>query len=371
MQKNILKERKKLFLFLSLLLIFGLFLTGCNWFGEGILNVFDPQAQIRVDYRLDGLTAQGTADIWFTIFSLNEAEFIGEKFLFEYYVDGNKIHELTRTIGATFYVPPYPISSSENPISVPKEDCINCSGFPVYFQDVIDYMILNPMVLELDATITVMGTDGAGHAISKTIAFDLPAILPGIDFIDPEAKILTEPSPPTGNIPLTVTFDGSQSCDQRNNNSPCLKNGIKTFYWDLGDGTTSSSKIVTHNYDTPGIYVVTLTVTDYFDNQGIETVTVEAADASGPSAIITTLPAPPNVTVDQNITFDGSGSSVSGDCGCGTTIESYSWNFDDGDTGSGSIVNHSYDNIGTYNVTLTVTDSNGKSAVTSVVVNVT
>jgi len=347
-------------------IIFGLFLTGCNWFENGIINVFDPQAQIRVDYRLDGLTAQGTADIWFTIFSLNEAEFVGEKFLFEYYVDGNKIPELTRTIGATFYVPPYPISSFENPVSVPKEDCINCSGFPVYFQDVIDYITLNPQILELDATITVMGTDGAGHAISKTITFDLPAILPGIDFIDPEAKIQTEPSPPTGIIPLTVTFDGSQSCDQRNSDSECLTTGIKSFYWDLGDGNTSSSKVVTHTYDTPGTYVVTLTVTDYFDNQGTDTITVEAGDASGPTALIKTIPDPPDVTIGENITFDGTDSEVCGDCGAGATIESYEWDFDDGNTDTGSIVTHSYSVAGTYTVTLTVTDSNGKSAVTSV-----
>ena len=76
------------------------------------------------------------------------------------------------------------------------------------------------------------------------------------------------------------------------------------------------------------------------------------------------------VYIEATITFDGTGSAVSGDCGCGTTIVSYEWDFGDSETASGSIVNHSYDTADTYTVTLTVKDSNGKSAVTSVTVTV-
>lgn len=261
MQKNILKERKKLFLFLSLLLIFGLFLTGCNWFENGIINVFDPQAQIRVDYKLSGLTSEGTANINFNIFSLNEAEFIGEKFLFEYYVNGNKINELTRIIGATFYVPPNPISSFNNPVSV---------GFPLYFQDVIDYMTLNPQIVELDATITVMGTDGTGKAISKLVTFDLPAILPGIDFTPPEAYFDLMPST-TGVAPFTIVLDASGSTDDR---------GIASYSWDFGDNTYGTGINNTHTYQNAGTYTIILTVTDYWGNEDFatKTVTVEEAE---------------------------------------------------------------------------------------------
>ncbi|PKP55647.1 hypothetical protein CVT91_15125 [Candidatus Atribacteria bacterium HGW-Atribacteria-1] len=89
------KNRKNLYkiLFITILLGFTISLAGCDWLSLGLLNIFDPQAQIRVDYRLDNLTAEGIANIWFTIFSLNEAEFIGEQFLFEYYNEGIKIPE--------------------------------------------------------------------------------------------------------------------------------------------------------------------------------------------------------------------------------------------------------------------------------------
>jgi hypothetical protein len=253
--KNILNEKKKLILFLSLLLIFGLTLTGCNWFENGIINVFDPQAQIRVDYQLNGLTSEGTANISFDIISLNEAEFIGEKFLFEYYVEGSKITELTRIIGATFYLPP------KGNVSL---------GFPLYFQDVIDYMTLNPQIVELDATITVMGTDGTGKAISKLVTFDLPAILPGIDFTPPEAYFDVMPGT-TGTAPFTVVLDASGSTDDR---------GIASYSWDFGDNTSGIGITNTHTYQNAGTYTIILTVTDYWGNEDFatETITVEECE---------------------------------------------------------------------------------------------
>ena len=265
-------------------------------------------------------------------------------------------------VGATFYVAP------SNTPGMPGE-ITTIENMPLYFQEVLDYITLNPQITELTCTLNMIGTDGAGHDITKSLTVDLPAIQPGVDFIPPVAKIITDPSPPSGNIPLTVTFDGSESCDKRNEASECKKSGIASYSWNFGDGNTSTSVVVSHTYDTPGSYPVTLTVTDYFNNQDIATITVAAGDSAGPTAAIETTPDPPYV-IDQNITFDGTASAVSEDCGCGTTIVSYEWDFGDGETDSGPIVTHSYDTADIYTVTLTVTDSNGKSAVTYVTVTV-
>jgi hypothetical protein len=275
--QNINKKNLYKLLFIIIILGFIVSLVGCNWLSLGLLNIFDPQAQIRVDYRLDNVTAQGTSEIWFTIFCLNEAEFIGEEFSFEYYVGGVKIPELTRIIGSTFYVPPYPLSSAEKPISVPKEECINCSGFPVYFQDVIDYMTLHPTIVELDATITVMGTDGAGHAISKTITFDLPALEPGIDFEPPEADFDVTPAGLTGTAPFTVVFDASGSYDNEPGDASIR---IASYSWDFGDNTSGTGILITKKYSNAGTYIVILTVTDYWGNEdyATETITVEEAE---------------------------------------------------------------------------------------------
>jgi len=350
------KNKKNLYkiVFIVILLSFIISLVGCNWLSLGLLNIFDPQAQIRVDYRLDNLTAEGISNIWFTIFSLNEAEFIGEQFLFEYYNEGIKIPELSRTIGATFYVPPSPLSSFENPVSIPKE---TEPGFPVYFQDVIDYMTLHPLIVEVTSTITVMGTDGAGHSISKTIAFNLPTILPGIDFEPPVAVINVTPST-TGTAPFTVVFDAYSSTDNR---------GIASYSWDFGDGTTGTGVMPpAHTYSKCGTYVVKLTVTDYWGLKGYATVIINVGETGGPKVVIKVTPGTSG-TAPFTVYFDASGTTFATGCGVGTAT--YSWNFGDGSAlGTGVTTSHTYTSNGVYTVILTVTDSAGNIGYGSVTI---
>jgi PKD repeat protein len=65
------------------------------------------------------------------------------------------------------------------------------------------------------------------------------------------------------------------------------------------------------------------------------------------------------------ITFNGTGSTDPDD-----NIESYAWDFGDGETGSGAVVDHTYANGGDYTVTLTVTDDDGASDVATASVSV-
>jgi PKD repeat protein len=69
--------------------------------------------------------------------------------------------------------------------------------------------------------------------------------------------------------------------------------------------------------------------------------------------------APANVVVGQTVTFDATASqSTSG-------IVSYAWNFGDGTIGSGAVVTHSFANVASYTVTLTVTNARTGVASTS------
>ncbi len=59
----------------------------------------------------------------------------------------------------------------------------------------------------------------------------------------------------------------------------------------------------------------------------------------------------------SNVLFDGSTSLA----GVGAVITNYRWDFGDGSTGSAVSTTHQYSAVGTYRVTLTVTDSSGLS----------
>lgn len=77
--------------------------------------------------------------------------------------------------------------------------------------------------------------------------------------------------------------------------------------------------------------------------------------AGSPIARFTFLPAAPSAFTD--VRFDGSTSTP----GLGAVITSYSWDFGDNTSGTGVAPTHRYSVAGSYQVRLTVTDSNGAS----------
>ncbi|MFW6376148.1 MAG: PKD domain-containing protein, partial [Thermoplasmatota archaeon] len=70
------------------------------------------------------------------------------------------------------------------------------------------------------------------------------------------------------------------------------------------------------------------------------------------------------VKVDEEVTFDASDSSDNRE------ITSWEWDFDDGTTANGETVNHKFDEKGTYEVTLKVTDEAGNTDMDTVTVTV-
>ncbi len=174
------KHKKNLYkiLFITILLGSIISLAGCNWLSLGLLNVFDPEAQIKVTAAID--LTEDTIEL--EIYSINQVEFIGTGFEYEYYVGTTKITSLTKTVGQAFYV-----EASSGPGIIGEITTV--SDLPLYYQEAQDYMTSNPLVTELTCTITLIGTDGAGHNITKSVTFNLP-----IDYF-PDIRIIVSAVP--------------------------------------------------------------------------------------------------------------------------------------------------------------------------------
>ncbi len=136
--------------------------------------------------------------------------------------------------------------------------------------------------------------------------------------------------------------------------------GYKLHYqWAFGDGQSSQSgPSTTHDYSALGTFVISLSITDQIgqNDQTSRTVTIYIPPPQAAFQVYGT-------SDPATFNFDGSISSGYG--------LSYSWDFNDGSGASGSQVSHTYTNNGTYYVTLTVTDSTGRTSSTYQQVTVT
>jgi PKD repeat protein len=135
------------------------------------------------------------------------------------------------------------------------------------------------------------------------------------------------------------------------------------WWWNFGDGSTSSLQNPSHTYANAGTYNVTLTVKDA-DGLTATSTTTATVNALSPPPVAN---AGPNKTANEGtaVTFAG---SVTG----GTTPLTYQWTFGDGGTASGSLTpTHTYAEAGTYTATLTVTDAQGRTSQSSDTVTVT
>ena len=143
---------------------------------------------------------------------------------------------------------------------------------------------------------------------------------------------------------------------------------IVSFDWTWGDGTGASGADVTHLYNNPGVYEVTLTVADDKgrSNRAMHQIQVVQAPAGpGPGQPpIAVIQAGAEAYVGQSTLFDASGSQSA------NPIVSYAWQFGDGATGEGMTITHAYMAPGSFTVTLTVADDRGLSSTAQHVIRV-
>jgi len=170
----------------------------------------------------------------------------------------------------------------------------------------------------------IIGSTGGDSGAVKAFDFDTGATV--------DAEIASTGS--GGAAPTEVSFDAGDSY---------ASEGIESYSWDFDDGSPQvGSESVEHTYTQPGSYDVSLTVTDTEGNTDEVTQTVQVYA--------------PRLIVDRQTLYEFDFEAEQD-----PLISSYSWDFGGGSTASGRTPTHTYDDRGTYEVTLSLSLSSGES----------
>jgi PKD repeat protein len=140
---------------------------------------------------------------------------------------------------------------------------------------------------------------------------------------------------------------------------------VTQLNWNFGDGATGSGVVTSHTYTLAAAYNVVLSVTDDLGRKKVFPAKQVNVGTGAPVANITFSPGSPLRNTD--VFFDASGSTAS----MGATITSWNWNFGDGfSSTNGPTTQHQFAAPGDYTIRLTVTDSTGRTATTTIKVTV-
>jgi PKD repeat protein len=199
--------------------------------------------------------------------------------------------------------------------------------------------------LMVDIVVTPLGTDYNNTSLRAAAIRLVPQgpVSPPFNLL---ADFEVTPTSPADN--QTVLFDASRS-----------QGSIVEYHWNFGDGARGDGRIDDHAYADAGTYVVTLTVVDAFGRTASKSQSINVTPSSSqPTAVF--LVSPAAVRVGQVVNFNASQSRPS----AGSTLTRYEWNFGDGSTQvtGGPTTTKTYGTAGTYQMTLTVTDTAGRTA---------
>jgi len=186
-------------------------------------------------------------------------------------------------------------------------------------------------------TYTVSLTTGNEYGENLTIKTDYITVLP---VTLPDAGFTATPT--AGKPPLSVTFNDTS------NGSPTA------WYWDFGDGITSTEQDPVHEYEAPGTYTVSLQVTN---EDGSDTETkpdlIVVAPVILPVAVFSANTTTGNAPLAVRFTDESTGSP-----------ESWYWTFGDGATSDEQNPEHIYTGTGIYSVSLDVSNTDGNNTTT-------
>ncbi len=186
--------------------------------------------------------------------------------------------------------------------------------------------------------------DNNGETVEGMIVVDVldSEIIKGEIRNIPEDEVLTPER--------SYTFDASTSESDEGT--------IDSFEWDFGDGVTRTGNRVSYSFEEEGVYIVRLRMNDSAGNEvNLEKEYIVSNSPSGLFAMIQTTPELPTGQAPLRVEFDGGSSS-------GANIVEYKWDFENDGVvdDNGQIVEHVFTEAGEYEVKLSITSSDGRTA---------
>ena len=195
--------------------------------------------------------------------------------------------------------------------------------------------------------ITPIIGDFLGSSVILTGVADAQClVVPKVTFPSLPAPIAAfTPSTTSGDAPLTVSFDASAS------SSPGAT--IASYSWSFGASGVNVTKV----YNTPGTFVVTLTVTDSRGQTDTEQATITVNSPTCPTVTADfTATNNPTKKKPHQVTLTGSVSPAAG---------TWSWTWTIGtDTQTGKSIDYDFGSTGTFSVTLSAKNGACSYAVT-------
>lgn len=196
-------------------------------------------------------------------------------------------------------------------------------GIEMYGEEV-SYTFENPGRYILSLTVT----DKAGNSDAASIEIDVNDVTkPNCDAGEDRTVSIDE----------SIKFDAGSSTDNVR---------IESYVWTV-DGKEFYGELLELTFNEIGEYIIRLSVTDPSGNSDTDSIAITVEDTTPPTAV-----AGDNRTIgiDEQIIFNGRRSTDNG------VMENYVWIIE-GKEYYGEIITHSFDEPGTYDVHLTVTDS--------------
>jgi len=183
-------------------------------------------------------------------------------------------------------------------------------------------------------TYAVVGTYSVSLNASNAYGYNVSTATDAVQVLSAPVADFTY-TPKEGNAPLEVQFNGTSV------------GNVSAWFWDFGDGNTSTDRNATHTYVAADTYTVSLNASNAY-GYNVSTVTDAVQVLSAPVADFTFAPSGGNAPLMVQFNDTSAGN-----------VTAWNWDFGDGNTSTLQHPEHTYAAADTYTVSLNVSNAYG------------